>query len=88
MLLEDKIFMEEGDTHYILAEYCKSGLIYHFNIAGKRDHEHSFSAVLEAAYESKGLFEISETDKHEYSEQELKFLDCLLAKMREDEFRR
>lgn len=40
---------------------------------GERDHEHSLSAVLEAAYDSKGMFEIKEVDGHEYSEQELKF---------------
>ncbi len=84
LLLANSDFMDEGDIHYIMSEYCKEGLIYHYNIDGERSHKHSFSAVLDEAYESKGKFEIDEADRHEYSEQELHFLDCLLKKMRED----
>ena len=81
---EKKKFIGEREIDDIMSKYCKTALIYHFNIAGKRDHEHSFSAVLWAAYGSKGLFEISEADRQEYSEQELNLLKSLLEKMRED----
>lgn len=75
--------MEEGSIHYIMSEYCGTGVSYHYYINGKRSHEHSFSAVLDAVYRSKGMFEIMEADRHEYSEQELNFLNRLLEKMRE-----
>lgn len=81
---EKKKFIGEREIDDIMSKYYKTALIYHFNIAGKRDHEHSFSAVLRAAYGSKGLFEISEADRQEYSEQELNLLKSLLEKMRED----
>ena len=81
---EEQAFMEEGDIQYIFSEYCKKGLIYHFYLNGIRDHEHSFEAVLQAAYESRGNFVIRDEDKQEYSLQELQFLEALLEKMKQD----
>lgn len=83
-VLNGTAYLETGGINYIMSEYCRDGLTYHFTVDGKRDHEHAFSAVLHAAYESCGNFKIEKADRHEYSEQELMFLKHLVEKIRKD----
>lgn len=77
-------YIEEGGIQWVFSEYFWHGLIYHFHIAGFRDHEHSFEAVMSSAYEFAESFEIRDEDKHEYSEQELEYIQVIVKKTVED----
>lgn len=75
-------FIDEGNIHWAFSEWFRTGLIYHFYVDGERDHEHTFEAVMYAAYENAQTFEIREEDRMEYSEQELSYLETIVKKTR------
>lgn len=82
--INGNVYMESGNIDYIFSEYCKTGLHYTFYTHGQKNHGHTFSDVLYQAYQNKDTFEIKDEDKHEYSEQELNFLEVLIEKLKND----
>ncbi len=78
----NEIYIEEGGIHWVFSEYFWHGLVYHFYINGHRDHEHTFEAVMNSAFEFADVFDIREEDKHEYSKQELDYLQVIIEKTR------
>lgn len=82
-----ELYMEVGDMEYILAEYAwtkETGIMYHYEAAGKRMHDHSFREVLYAAFSNPNSFRICREDQNEYSEQELAYLEALVRKIQGD----
>ena len=75
---EDDIFIDEGNIHWAFSEWFRAGLTYHFHVRGKRDHEHTFEAVMYAAYQNPDEFEIREEERYEYSQQELLYLETII----------
>lgn len=78
--------VEYGDIDYIMNEFTRSGVNYHFTKWNPRieqpDHEHSFSAVLSTIVDDPENFSYKSFEK-EYSEQEIKHIEAILAKYRE-----
>lgn len=80
---DEEEYMEHGCMDWVFGEYFQSGLIYHFRTESFEDvdHEHSFQAVMEWACEYPDSFQIPEEYLHEYSQQELEYLDVIVKKM-------
>lgn len=79
--------VEYGDIDYVMNEFTRSGVRYHFttkwcpNIEWP-DHEHTFSAVLSSIADDPENFSYHYFDQ-EYSLQEIEFIEDILAKYRE-----
>ena len=67
---------EFGSINYIVSEYIRDGLIYHYSLGKDKivHHEHAFEGILRAVMNCGGRnFSVSGFED-EYSEQELKML--------------
>ena len=64
---------ESGDVAYIVAEFCGTGLIYHFMHNGEMDHVHGFESVLVEVLQDPEHVDIV-TDYGEYSDQEMQMV--------------
>ena len=77
---------EMGDINYVISEYLFDGFIYEYNCDGKRNHEHSISAILEDILND--VRNGHEVDikgfEHEYSEQEINIINKLIKKLSKD----
>ena len=82
---KEEVFMDEGDIHWAFSEWFRTGLIYHYDVDGTRDHEHTFGGVMHMAYENPETFTIREEDKKEYSQQELEYLRVIVEKRKAEE---
>lgn len=67
---------ECGCWDYVVAEFCGSGLIYHFIENGKEEHEHTFAAVLARILANPEGIRLK-VEYGEYSEPELQFAQSL-----------
>ena len=65
---------ECGDLVYVAGEFSGMGLIYHYINDGKVDHEHYFTAVLEAVLRDPVHIDIV-TDYGEYSDQQIRMIE-------------
>lgn len=79
--------VEFGDIEYVMSEFANAGVIYHFitkwNFQSKQpDHEHSFGAVLSAIADDPEYFSYKSFE-HEYSEQQVQYIEAIFAKYRE-----
>ena len=86
IFFEDR-FDEFGSVDYIVGEYLRDGVIYHYhnhrdNI--DRDHEHSFEGILWVILEFRGKGISFEGFESDYSEQELNIINKLIKKLNED----
>lgn len=63
---------EYGSLDYVAAEFSGSGLIYHFTENGRKDHVHTFEAVLERILANPEGIEVK-NEYGEYSDTELQF---------------
>ena len=79
---QDRAFIDEGDIHWAFSEWFHTGLMYHYHIEGKQDHEHTFEAVMYAAYKNPESFEIREEERAEYSQQELLYLEKIIKQLK------
>lgn len=81
---DGKEYMEYGDILWVFGEYFESGLIYHYctEAFDDVDHDHSFEAVMAMACEYPGSFRIPEEYLHEYSQQELNYLNVIVERMK------
>lgn len=77
---------EYGDVLYVVSEYLFDSLIYEYYRDGIRNHEHSFTAILEDI-----IFDIVNGHtvsivgfEEEYSEQELHIINSLINRLQED----
>lgn len=81
---EDDLFIDEGNIHWAFSEWFRAGLTYHFHVGGTRNHEHTFEAVMYAAYLNPEEFEIWEEERQEYSQQEMLYLETIIKKQKEE----
>ena len=89
VFFEDR-FDEFGDLGYVVGEYIRDGLIYHYRLKGNLmgdefvDHEHSFAAILEVITDCHGRGFSIKGYEDEYSSQELNIIRKYIAKLKED----
>lgn len=77
--INPKIIEERGCVEYICGEITRSGVIYHYFLGSQVDHAHTLGDVLIEAYNHAETFSIAPEHEGEYSSQELKFIDKLVA---------
>lgn len=75
-----EIIEMRGELLHVLYETVCSNLLYDYCIGTKCTHDHSFDAVMQAAYEHGAAFSIPEEFRDQYSEQELSLLSKIAAK--------
>ena len=80
---------EFGDLDYVVGEYIRDGLIYHYRLKGSPmgddfvDHEHSFSAILAVITDCHGRGFSIRGYEDEYSSQELNIIRKYITKLKE-----
>ena len=75
LYVNPEIIEERGSLYWVLSESVRDNLIYRYRIGSEITHDHDFESVMQEAYENRTTFSIPEEYLHEYSEQELSFLD-------------
>jgi len=77
---------EEGSIEYVVSEYIRDGLIYHYKADGEVNHNHEFghhlADIIEDAKAGRNI-DFSGYE-HEYSEQEMQVTLKLIEKIKED----
>lgn len=71
---------EEGDLYWCVSEYIRDNLFYKL---GDGDHSHHFEGVLEKIVNCYQIDNI-EGDRKQYSNQELRIIDKLKSRLREE----
>jgi hypothetical protein len=86
-VVEGALGLELGSIDYIMSEFTRAGVMYHFYTqwepdTGHPDHEHTFSGVLISIADDPESFSY-EQFKEEYSQQEREYIETILKKYRE-----